>query len=223
MVASKLLKLAAKQLSKNKKSTDFIDDKFPLGTFADKPYSRPAKKVSDIITKTRRDGTTYKVKYTGGKKLGTLQPGISRRPSGPDSTGIIAEFSLKGKHYTKNFSEQKYDDAVGEARSFIKNKMKEVYGNNVKLLTKKEFLRLAKENKGLTRVQLADKLNELNYISNDQYVKIDKAGLLGHYFDDIFKDTSAVKAFNQANPEGKSPKVIFFSMVSLIKAIFCGT
>ena len=155
-----------------KKAIEYIDDVFPLGTFADKPYSRPAKEVSNIITKTGRDGTVRRIKYTGGKKLGVLQPGISRKASGPDSTGIMAEFNLKGKKYRKSFSEQKLDDALGDAREYIKQTLKNTYGNNVKLLTNKEFLKFAKQNRGLTKVELAEKLKKLNYITNDQYIPI---------------------------------------------------
>jgi len=99
------LKVGAKLGKPLKKAvTDFIDDDFPLGTFDDKPFSKLKEQgVIREFSKTRRDGTVVRVKYVGDKKLGTLQPGIRRVPSGPDSTGIVAEFMLKGKKYTKRF------------------------------------------------------------------------------------------------------------------------
>ena len=178
---------------------DFIDDVFPLGTFADKPYSRPAKEVSNIITKTGRDGTLRRIKYTGGKKLGVLQPGISRKASGTDSTGIMAEFSLKGKKYKKSFSEQKFDDALGDAREYIKQTLKNTYGDDVKILTNSEFLKLVKQNRGLTRVELAEKLKKLNYITNDQYIPIKENKHLQKYFQN-FAENENVQNFAKLNP-----------------------
>ena len=210
--------------------TDFIDDDFPLGTFDDKPFSKLKEQgVIREFSKTRRDGTVVRVKYVGDKKLGTLQPGIRRVPSGPDSTGIVAEFMLKGKKYTKSFSEQKFDDALGEARSFIKNKMKEVYGDDVKLLSNKEFLRILPKYQGMTKVDLADELASLNYITNDQYVKFGSkatntknAALLNKYFDQL-RGNQTVKGFVKQNPEsltGKPPTRADFTSGGLSSALY---
>jgi hypothetical protein len=196
-----------------KKAVDYIDDVFPLGTFADKPYS-----------KTKGVQKTFKYKgiektYKGNLKLGTLQPGIRRVPTGEYTTAIKVETSIAK---VKGFSEQKYDDAIGEARKYIKNSLKEKYGNNVKLLTNKEFLKFAKQNKGLTRVELAEKLKKLNYITNDQYIPIKTNKHLQKYFQN-FADDVDVQAFTNLNPLNKSPKVILpkhFSSSSLSSVMY---
>ena len=179
-----------------KKTIDYIDDIYPLGKFSDKPYSK-TKGAQKTFRYTNRDGSVVTREYRGNKKIGTIQPGIRRVPTGEYTTGIKVETSVAK---VKSFSEQKYDDAIGEARKYIKNSLKEKYGNNVKLLTNDDFLKLVKENRGLTRIELAEKLKKLNYITNDQYVPIKTNKHLQKYFQN-FADDKSVKSFALLNPQ----------------------
>jgi len=212
---------------KNKK-IDFLDDDFPIGKTDEKPFSRPTGKVRTEKQQKRRDRIET-IKYVGGKKLGQLRPGVSRDFTGPETTYLKADVRVAGKRYVNGFSEQVYDDADDLTNEYIRQALKEQHGDGVKILTNKKFLELLPKYQGMSRVEMADELSSLNYITNDQYVKFgskatstQNTALLGKYFEQ-FKNNQIVKGFTKQNPEstlGKPPTTADFTSGGLSSGLY---